>query len=366
MVGLLSAILLYSMHPLFTIVALLISLQFTRTRIRLEPCGIILLISVFLYAYVGNTTKHVTTTNVIWCTLPAVLSFILGRKVGGDYSSYSLLLIVFIIFGGLALPHICVTLIDIIENGLVNPERTLSLFGDDEQQRAVTGRTMELSLAIGGFSMLFMRNDIVVQKKISELFVILAILAELCTLHYLSRTGIALLIISIFVGIVSQKRLSHTTFIFCLLVIVGYYLLSDSQLFNLFQEREQVGSSITDAGGRTERWAIGLTMLLSNLEGYTIDNFYAHNFWLDYGRDGGLYAAILMFLFSIIILFKSFTLSKNNKNHPCLCYCLMVSSIVSFAALFTEPVHVGAPIFMHMYFLISGIIVTLSKKRYAD
>ena len=362
-IGLLSAILLYSVHPLFAIVAMLISFQFTRSHIRLDPCGVILIMSLLLYTYVGCSTKHITTTNAIWCTLPAVLSYFLGMKIGRDYSSFPILTILYVIFFGLALPHICVTLIDIIENGLVNPERTLSVFSDDEQQRAVTGRTMELSLAIGGFSMLFMRNGNVAQKKISGLFVLLAIVAELCTLHYLSRTGIALLIISIFIGVVSQKELSYKTVLFFLIIIVFYYLLSDSQLFDLFRDREQAGSSIADAGGRTERWIVGFTMLLSNTKGYTIEDFYAHNFWLDYGRDGGLYAAILLSIFSIIILIKSFLLRKRSKINPYLSYCVMVSSVVAFAALFTEPVHVGAPIFMHMYFLLSGIVVTLSKTR---
>ena len=365
-IGLLLAIVLYSIHPLYSITALLISLQQTRSYVQFEPCGIILMISLLLYAYVGYSTRHVTATNILWCVLPAALSFLLGRKIGRDYYSYDLLLIVFVVFLGLALPHIVLTLIDIVENGLVNPERTLSIFGGNEQQRAVTGRTMELSLAIGGFSMLFVKNGSILQKKICWLFVILAVLAEICTLHYLSRTGIVLLIISVFVGVIYQKGNSRQTLLFCFLFIIGCYLLSDSQLFNLFRERELEGSNLADAGGRTERWAIGFTMLLSNHSGYVIEDFYAHNFWLDYGRDGGIYASVLMFLFSMSILFKSLKLHKNSFSNPCLSYCLIVWSIVAFAALFTEPVHVGAPVFMHMYFLISGIIVTLSKRKYAD
>ena len=359
--ALLSAILLYMVHPLFSIIALSFSIYKTNGPARFELCGFILLISMVLYASVGAYTKHVTLTNILWCTLPALLSFILGRKIGGYFNGYSLLALLFVVFFGLALPHIVVTMIDVIENGLVNPERSLMFLGDREEQRAVTGRTMELSWAIGGFAMYFIKNGGEAQK-IAKRFVILAVVAELCPLHYLSRTGIALLVIAIITGIIMQGGMSRKTLFLFLLIIVGYFLLSDSQLFDLFREREQVGSNIADAGGRTDRWGVGVAMLVSNPMGYTIEGFYAHNFWLDYGRDGGLYAAVLLFTFSVVVLFKSIALSKNSHILPCVRYCIVVSAIVAFAAMFTEPVHVGAPIFMHMYFLFSGIVVSLSRK----
>ena len=359
------AILLQQVHPVLTLLCFIIIL--IRDLVRNKFCmaldlpTLFITISLIVFLFIGVNSGNVSLKNAIWYTVPSMCAIFIGYNFSYKFNSQQYILyLLFLISLFLALPHIIVTGIDILQTGLVNPERTLSIYGDSDTQRSVTGRTVELSLAICGISLIFSKSKNL--QIIKKYYIYLAIIAELCTLHYLSRTGIFLFLIALAIGFLSYAKLNNKTIGIIVLLIIFFLIFISSNLFSLFAEREIEGSSISDAGGRTERWVDGFSLLIQNPRGYVIEDWYAHNFWLDFGAAGGLISFFLLSIYSIIILVKSFLLNKTTYLEKNSCFILKLVEIIFFLTLFTEPVHSGAPAYMYMYFMISGFVNGVSKK----
>lgn len=362
------AILLRNVSSFFTLFSLLFiiikDLYDRGISLRFDLAFFLLLLSVGLFALTGLSTGYVTAHNASWIFVLSLLSFFVGIGLSNRFkeaTDFYFLLFFFAII--LAIPNISVTLYDVFVNGLVNPERDLGILG--EEQRHTTGRTVEMSLAIAGIFMLFVKPTNKLEAKIRNYFIILSVIAELCVLHYVSRTGVFLFLISIILGWLFGSGRRYNILLVVILTVLFYVFFVDSSLLNVYQNREIEGSSISNAGGRTERWEIGLFMLLSNHNGYSYNNdyWYAHNFWLDFGREGGLYAFIALSLFSLVVLWKTFKLPRNNNLPKLQNKSLLLYSLVFVITLFTEAVHTGAPLYMYIYYMFSAIICDLSRSR---
>lgn len=343
------------------LILLIRDIQRRRFLIKFDFTMLLLLCIFILFFFNAIRSGTVTIHNMLWYSVPSVFSFIIGRdiiKKSGNSMEILYWLFIFALF--LALPHVPITLLDIFRTGLVNPERSISVIGSEDVQRAVTGRTVELSLAISGIAMLFVKD--LQLKSLSKYFIALSIIAELCTLHFVSRTGVALLVIALVIGLLYKWKLSYKTFLFLCFAFALFYVLQNTSLFNVFAEREIEGSSISDAGGRTERWVMGFAMILANPNGYMIEDWYAHNFWIDFGLDGGLVSFVMLILFSIVILIKSLMIQKIKLLPDSVRYILLLFSIIFVLTLFTEPVHTGATVYMYVYFMFSGMIVEIVRQ----
>lgn len=354
------SVLLQHVHPIFVcIVFTLLLFRDIISNSFYRPFNFynLFTILVFLqFIYCGVQNENMTFSNALWYSIPSILAIILGHNFAYKTTRPDIIIaFLFIIALFLALPHIIITFIDIFSNGLINPERILHVEGNEDAQRAVTARTVELSLAIGGISAIFIKK-LNAPVTITNAFIILAIAAELCTLHYVSRTGIVLILIAIASGLFLERFNLRQFVIIIGLGLIIIYIFQISGLSTIFSEREINGSSIGDAGGRTERWLLGLRLLFDNPTGYHIREWYAHNFWLDFGRVGGLSAFILLSFFSVLVFIKALKLNKYSTIGAYNRLLIVVFSIVFIATLFTEPVHSGAPLYMYFYFLFAGFI----------
>ena len=361
---LLAGILLQQVHPMYTswIFALIIIMDFQHRKMyAFANFYTLMAILIFiLFSYNGYTNGNLTVHNAIWSSLPSILGVIIGHNFSlkvNDSNSIYLLLFFFALF--LALPHLTITLQDIMKSGLINPQRGLSIYGYDEIQRAITARTVEMSLSISGISALFLRKS-KAPAKLTTLFIIVAVLAELCTIHFVSRTGLTLFLLALAIGFLYRTRSTKQILLYLCLFIVLYYAFQESSLSSLFADREIEGSTISDAGGRLEKWILAFTLLLSHPHGYSAQ-FYAHNFWLDFGKVGGLLSFFILSLYSLLLLVKTIMLQKVSKIVFYNRFMILVFSITFIAALFTEPVHRGAPAYMDMYFLFADYVDGLSK-----
>ena len=354
------AVLLQQVHPVF--VCVIFILMFIRDSIRGVSYRILCFYNIFVFVifaqffYCGYTNDNMTFYNAIWYSVPSVIAVMLGHNYALKLNNPKLIIsFLFCISLFLALPHIIITVRDILSNGLINPDRSLSIDGYDETQRAITARTVELSLAICGIAAIFIKK-LNAPLRISNLFIILSVFAELCTLHFVSRTGIAILIIALITGLLYKKIDAKQVIMLVMISFLVYKLFENSGFLDVFSERERDGSSIMDAGGRTERWAIGFAALLENPLGYHIEDWFAHNFWLDFGRVGGLIAFFLLCIFSILLFAKTIKLRSFQIIGGYNCLLIVVFSVTFLATLFTEPVHSGAPMYMYMYFLFAGFV----------
>lgn len=333
-----------------------------KVKFKIDIGLVLLITAVLLYFRNAYSMGLATLHNCLWISVLSVLSYLIGKGFGLKLKDEcSIYFFIFYLFLLLALSQIPITLYDIFVNGLVNPDRDIAVLGDDESQQLTTSRTIQLSMAISGIFMLFYKFKDKELQHVRNSYIVLAIIAELCTLHYVSRTGIALFIIAFAIGGIVKQGISRRTLFFTFILIFLIYIIKDTSLGAVFADREIEGSSIGDAGGRTDRWEMGLLMLLASPNGYEFEA-YAHNFWLDFGREGGLISCVVLIIFSLYALASGY-LSTKRKNIPSyLSSSIFVYSIMFPIAFFTEPVHVGCPVAMYGYFIFTGMVVELNRR----
>ena len=310
----------------------------------------------------GNLSPQMT----IFLTVPSLLLFNQGSQwIARTHSVYSFVIMMASIIVALALPHIIITVYDIIEVGLVNPDRTLAVLGD-EVQRSVTQRTVELSMCIGSIGLVFhTKKESTINKKITVLMLLFAILASLCALHYVSRTGVVIILISVIASVIYEWRVSLKTFFLILIAIVAFMWLESTSLFVVYSARETVDSNISNFGLRLPRWEWAWNTMISHPWGdsafMNAEHPYAHNFWLDIGKTCGFLPFILMSLFSIVHLVSVWKILSRHKG--LLALLVIVWTLSCYISLFTEPIHEGAPAFMFVYFLYCGVCYKASRRR---
>ena len=320
----------------------------------------------FVYAiflFFARRNPGVVFTNALWYTVLPFLAFLTGRNMGTkvmDDKTY--LYWLFILMGCLTLTNFYITFIDVFKYGLINPERNLHVLDPEDAAQTITSRAMDLAMALSSIcSVFYMRTR---YQRESRWGVVFSVLALLCIAHYVSRTGIVILSLGLILGLVYQGR-SSKTFLFLVLLVPLVYILMQTELFTLYAEREMdEDASFATSGGRTVRWLMGLQMLLNSPGGYTYSDFYAHNYWLDFGRDGGLISAVLLLIFNIAILIKAFSISLQKSKMSSYIRCITFTYVfICFVAAFSEPIHLGAPAFTWTYMALCGFISTEPHKR---
>lgn len=323
---------------------------------------LILVLAMIFYLEESLSTNTGTLFNGLMLVVMSYVSYSIGAKFSSHNRterSYFFLLLFIVVF--VALPHLYITIYDIWENGLLNPERTLSII-DADHQRAVTQRTVELSLALGSSAFFFFKTDDIILKVYKIILILVSVLALLCTLHYVSRTGLVIFGVSLILGFILQGRLSLQSILIIVIVIMIFNEVSNTELFEIYGEREIAGSSISDFGGRTNRWAWAWDYIFSNPLGGRKETYnYAHNFWLDFGKDGGLLAFLLLVMFSLYYLFNALKTKLLCIIPKSISYISIVIAFSFFLALFTEAVHEGCPIFMYCFFIVCGATNTIVK-----
>ena len=285
-----------------------------------------------------------------------------SRNFPGDHSVYAIL---FMLMFVLSIEHIIVTIIDIAEFGLINPLRILETI-EDGFQRPVTQRVIDLSLAIGGLGFITFETKDFILKRFKLAFIFFGIIAFLCSIHYVSRTGVAIMLIALIASVLYQwKLLSFRTIVFTLIAIGLAGLLQRTELFDVYAAREIEGSSIEDLGSRIPKWEWGWKSLLDNPFGLNeIKHIsYAHNMWLDFGLKGGIIVFFMMVILSLVNIIKSIKITTNKHESIAFRFIVMLYSVCFFFAAFTEAVPDGNQQYFFIYFFWCGLINNIVSTR---
>ncbi|MEG1644403.1 MAG: O-antigen ligase family protein [Alistipes sp.] len=307
-------------------------------------------------------TDQLTTKLYIIHSAALPLFYFIGKYLASKYRnqlSMSIILLAISIIS--ALPHLYITITDVFSSGLINPERTISILDDDDSIN-VTLRVVFLSLSLGLFGIIVHRSQNKLEKKIKTIALAFAVMALLCVIHYVSRTGLTLLVASIIVGILYTRRL-RTLSIFIMTIIIfivvwQWQSIQTSELFSIYAEREIEGSSFQDAGGRVEIWQEFLSKISSHpFGGITSREYnYAHNLWLDITRIAGVIPFILLLLFSIINIRNLYTRCFKTQGYCLYKRILFLWGITFLLQLSIEPIFQGAPYYLMLYTLFCGIV----------
>lgn len=304
----------------------------------------------------------------IYYSFTPIFMYGLGKYyMGRWFSEDNLLLLIFFIGALLSIQHIIITIYDIYYFGIINPYRDLQILGDESESMAVTQRTIMLSLSTIGFSLLFYKPTNKFQKKIKTVFIVLAFFGLLCFVHYISRTGLVLSLISLFVGLFIcpfGKNKMYYLFFFVLIMCGLIIIMRDTILgiFQLYSEREIEGSSFLDAGGRTAHWTLIFEGILTSPFGHKANTF-AHNMWLDIGKSGGIIPFFFLVWFSLANIIKTIKIARNKHYTVLIRLLILVVTIIFLLSCFTECIHEGVPMYMFFYCMFCGMVNSVYKYK---
>lgn len=362
LIVLILSIVLATFNPWIPVIgALYINFAYIR-KIRLTAGLFFLLMTWLIYDFLGLSNGNTSIQMAIYLTLPSILFYNMGSRFVESYpSTKSILLIMLVIIASLALPHIIVTMQDIYRVGLINPNRFLSIL-DADNQRSITQRTIEISLCIGSIGLVFKKEKDNEVSRLYRMYIIFAILAFLCSLHYVSRTGVAICLFSISVAVLYIWKLSFKSILFVIAALIAYSWIQSTELFEVYSARETDYSNIGNAGLRLPRWEWAWNTTFEHPLGtrnfLNAEHPYAHNFWLDIGKNCGVIPFFMMIWFSLSHLKNVYTVIR--KKSSAIAFPIMLWAITSYMSLFTEPIHEGATLYMFIYFFICGLTANIA------
>lgn len=262
------------------------------------------------------------------------------------------------------------TIIDIGDNGLVSVQRRFEIEGVETVSATIYGIYAAISLVgLPMFVVSFGRRTL-----LSWLFLVLAALGLLATVHLVNRTALVIAIIVTFVGVVYRSRANIVKYIIILgaIIIVAYVLIAmgviSEEIINAYHHRLETDGRTDNwntAGGRNYRWLDAVWRVWympfgwyheEGQTGYT----FVHNWWLDVGRQVGLLPLLLLLVPTILSIKNCITLFKHRDS---MLHLLLLSlNVILFLACFVEPVMESSAMVAYYYMFVWGMTAQAAKR----
>ena len=316
-------------------------------------------LSYILFALFNNNATIVTC--ILRC-VPSIILFAIGynltqKNKDNNYIYFILLLTVSLT----GIINIYYGLIDTIENGFIVPER---MFGDDRDDfefstSLITSQVIRTIACVGLF---FDNPSYIDNKRLRWFGIILAILGELCAMHYVSRAGILIMALSVIISLLYRFEFNFRTIFFILVTLFVYFYFLQSDAYAAFELKNEVGGDISTGNGRDVRMQYWLEEIRENPLG--IANWkerynqysWAHNFWIDFTKECGWIPGFALVLFSLRNLYYIICIAFGDKVNKSIAQLILLLGISYTLTLFTEPTMQGTPLLMFSYFMFCGIV----------
>lgn len=201
---------------------------------------------------------------------------------------------------------------DTIQTGmLINPLR--EVYTGDDKYLSATNYGMMLALVLGCLGLVFVPSGDRSDRRVKTILIGVGVLALFCTVHLINRTGLALVLISMIIGLVMQpftkRRLIYLVITCCVIGLIYWLFLNESEFMTeavkKYVERDRGTGSVSTMSGRDVRMAYALEILARSPEG-GVDGIifmgrgtYAHNLWIDAGLKGGWICMGILVYFAI-------------------------------------------------------------------
>lgn len=309
---------------------------------------------IFIYLSIGYFQSYVDVLSAFILPCGYVIGITTAKKRFSQIVSIYLIIFLSLF---LALPHFYITIRDILSVGIINPLRDLQILSDE--QMPVTLRMVYVSpILIWGPCLLF--KCVNSSENTAKLIcIILFFMSFLCVVHFLSRTGLTVFFMSFLFSPFLLKLNKRTILLFLLLMVISYFfynLYASSELFVLFSEREIEGSSISDAGGRFDKWIFALTNIGEHPFGGVGNVFFtfAHNYWLDVAIQVGIIPFVILVVLSIKMIIYTLKCFFRDKPVYLFHYILLLMILLLVVPLFLEPIIQGAPYLLFYYYFLFG------------
>lgn len=348
----------------YLLILLLPSVLFT-TKTDIKSLGALFfgILYVFSMRYGGiSMSASSFIFNLIYPFLMLKVGLYVGKKFKDTQSVIVLVILLLTCIGSTAI-FLCIQ--DTISSGqMINVARAIVI--GNEEGRAATGYGMMLSLPLACVGLVLEPTSDSIDKQIKIYLMVLGGLALFSTVHLLNRTGIAIVLASVMVVLLS-KKMSIKRIIYILLVVSAvcalfYTFLKDTEFFsdavNFYELRDQGSGSVFHLGGRDTRLEFAYHKMIGNPYGgidgifYNGKSTYAHNLWIDAALKGGWMCGILLIIFALNFSNTIYKVYKRNDISRFERTLLLVVSVIWMIQCMVEPVIDGLPqYFWFMMFL---------------
>ena len=251
---------------------------------------------------------------------------------------------------------------DIILNGFINTSRTFQIWGAVSGAESLSATLYGLNASLGLVGLAFYFTKYKTRELIKYIFLLLSILSLITVIHLINRTGIVILVLC-FVT-VTLYRYNGNIFrllALCSIIVIIFLILIQLQVINqdisdAYIIRDDGIGSVNTAGGRLEKWIIGLYNIFKYPFGWEYSSIkfgYAHNLWIDIARIGGIIPFTLFFIASIYSFNTLCKLLKYREKN--ITPLILGLNICFFLSSFVEPVIEAMPLYFYLYIMLWGI-----------
>ncbi len=319
------------------------------------------------YSIIALLNNNTNLTTIVTRSIPAVLFFAIGHNLASknrDTTYWYFILLLTAFFTSII--NIYNGLIDTIQNGFIAPER---MFGADKDEFAQTTSLIcsELIPTIACIGLFFDKPSMINNKSLRWIGVIFAILGELCAIHYVSRAGMLIMVLSIVIALLYRMKFNFKSILFLIISLVAFLFFLQSDAYAVFELKNETGGSLATGNGRDVRMLYWLEEISKSPMGITGWQYrynvysWAHNFWLDFTKECGWIPGIALVFFSLRNLYYIARIALRRKMNKSVVQLVLLLGIAYFLTLFTEPTMQGAPLLMFSYLFFCGIIKGIYK-----
>lgn len=319
------------------------------------------------YSIIALLNNNTNLTTIVTRSIPAVLFFAIGYNLTNKNKEATYWYFILLLTASFtSIVNIYNGFIDTMQNGFIVPER---MFGADRDEFAHTTSLIcsELIPIIALVGLFFDNSGYVNNKKLRWFGIILAILGELCAIHYVSRAGILIMGISVILGLLYRSKFNIKTIFFIIVTLLVYLYFVQSDAYAVFELKNETGGDLATGNGRDVRMLYWLEEISKSPMGITGWQYrynvysWAHNFWLDFTKECGWIPGIALIFFSLRNLYYIVRIALRRKMNKSVAQLVLLLGIAYFLTLFTEPTMQGAPLLMFSYLFFCGITKSIYK-----
>ena len=321
-----------------------------------------LLLVCFSLTYIGiylATDQYESFFECLAYLVGPVSYYMIGKKIVTEYRTFQNITTFLLLFTIATIIFISVvTFVDVQVVGMISENRNLL----ETDQRLIAATIRGIYVAIGFSGIAYIISFMSFWKLKPVLFMICTLASLLVVVHSVTRTGLFIMLITIFVSILYTIKSSWRSF--CVIILIFgllYYSLDklgflSMDVIDAYLARENdEGHEIAQGGNRTERWAEAINYFYHYPMGWSsvVGNLYAHNLWLDIARISGIIPFLLLMvvtLNNIWMIFRLFMI----KNTPFVGYIIGVN-ICLFTTAMVEPLLEASSTAFFMLCMIWGI-----------
>lgn len=222
----------------------------------------------------------------------------------------------------------------------------------------------------------FLFYGIFVQKGILKKIAVCvcAVISAWCGLLTGTRTPVIMFAAMFFISLIckiildsNNRKMNVKILCITFAIIAIGLILYNANVFNIQDEYEQTsmykrlndesGSADVSNNARKNLYGQVLESIFENPMGtYMIKIGYAHNFWLDIGRLGGIIPFALIIIFSIMSLINFIQFFLRINSSMTTKYLIFAVYLTIFMNFFSEPIMEGLPFLCWLYTFISGML----------